>query len=72
MPFLESITDMTVMTRSMFGGKKFFRNESTIKLQERAFTIWCNLFLKSKGFEIDGLLDLQVRFIFFHLNTNRA
>lgn len=32
---------------------------SSVSIQERAFTQWCNLFLKSKGFEIDSLLDLQ-------------
>ena len=32
---------------------------SAIQIQERAFTHWCNLFLKSKGFEIDNLLDLR-------------
>ena len=29
------------------------------KIQENAFTQWCNLFFKSKGFEIDNLSALH-------------
>lgn len=33
--------------------------DTIAKIQENAFTQWCNLFFKSKGFEIDNLSALH-------------
>ncbi|XP_002160996.1 filamin-C isoform X1 [Hydra vulgaris] len=38
--------------------QKSFRSQDS-QIQEKAFIRWCNLFLKSKGFEIDKIIDLQ-------------
>ena len=37
---------------------RLFRSQDS-QVQEKSFIHWCNLFLKSKGFEIDKVLDLQ-------------
>ena len=47
-----------VITHSQF--QQPYRDDTkNTNVQERAFTQWCNLFLKSKGFEINNLLELE-------------